>query len=343
MKRTNQPALRAAILLHERLVAKQQPAEPPGVPYYAWNNIQQIQRQIGMARQRGWHGAANRLNKDLTISVADCRCQLEATLRSLEAAHRGPCRGASVSDIYHDLKALQNEFADVEIDVNEHAVSVTTDAIALEDVLLGRFQIRLDWYLIEQVQQPYRVVAIDPHPAAKRSDVTHPHVLDEQLCEGEGRPAIAAALRHGRLYDFFLLLSQVLHTYGRGQAYVELSRWNCVPCSGCGTYVDPDRCVACDRCGDVLCNKCAHTCQACDKTLCFGCRGRCAVCRADCCPGCLAACPQCRRQVCARCRQGGMCTNCHETLHPQEPQEEPRHDPPDEPACEAACLAGQGD
>ena len=38
----------------------------------------------------------------------------------------------------------------------------------------------------------YRVIALDPHPATKSESITHPHVQDERLCEGEGHAAIAA-------------------------------------------------------------------------------------------------------------------------------------------------------
>ena len=122
--------------------------------------------------------------------------------------------------------ALKGEFTNLDIDIKAHEVAVTTDKITLEDVLLGEFEIRLKWDCIGRVQKPYRVIARDPHPAAKNEDVTHPHVQDEHLCEGEGQTAIAAAIAEGRLYDFFLLVSQVLHTYGRGSAYVALDRWH---------------------------------------------------------------------------------------------------------------------
>ena len=123
---------------------------------------------------------------------------------------------ASVSAIYLDLRALESEFEEVEIDLKTHELVVTTDAIELDGVLLGEFQIRLTWTDIGDSSPPYRVVALDPHPSARRDDVTHPHVQDEQLCEGEGRTAIAAALADSRFHDFFLLVNRLLHTYGRG-------------------------------------------------------------------------------------------------------------------------------
>ena len=115
----------------------------------------------------------------------------------------------SATDVYHDLLALKGEFEEVEIDLEENDLSVTTDDIDLDGVCLGPFQIRLEWQQIGQASQPYRVIALDPHPATKSDEITHPHVQDERLCEGDGRAAIADALAEGRLLDFFLLVSQV--------------------------------------------------------------------------------------------------------------------------------------
>ena len=129
---------------------------------------------------------------------------------------------------------MRQEFGEVEIDLKAHELAVTTETIELEGVVLGEFQIRLTWTEIGHGSQPYRVVALDPHPAARRDDVTHPHVQDERLCEGEGRSAIAAALAEGRLYEFFLLVDQLLHNYGRGSGFVEMDDWEGVPCSDCG-------------------------------------------------------------------------------------------------------------
>ena len=51
------------------------------------------------------------------------------------------------------------------------------------------------------------MIARDPHPAESRENVTHPHVMDEILCEGEGRHSIRQALAQGRLLDFFTLVA----------------------------------------------------------------------------------------------------------------------------------------
>jgi hypothetical protein len=62
-------------------------------------------------------------------------------------------------------------------------------------------------------------------PSSCRAEVTHPHVLDDHLCEGEGRQAIHAALTAGRLVDFFHLVKGILETYNEDSPYEALSDW----------------------------------------------------------------------------------------------------------------------
>ena len=207
-------ALRAAVLIHEQLAGDKRQEMPISLPDYSWNKIQQLRRQIDLASRRGWHRAAARLTEDLAGAMDGCRRELENVLRVLQS-HQRQRHVASASEIYRDILALADEFEAVDIDLGEHELSVTTDRIVLEGINLGPFEIRLDWHLLGS-SSAYRVVALDPNPAAKNEDVTHPHVQDGSLCEGEGRSAVQAALEECRLYDFFLLVSRLLHTYGRG-------------------------------------------------------------------------------------------------------------------------------
>jgi hypothetical protein len=321
MKRSHQPAVRAAILLHQRLVGEPQPDKSISLPYYSWNSVQDLQRKIATARARGWHLAAGRLKKELANALSSCCRLLDSTLGSFTAAnHQSRCR-VSATDIYRDLVALDDEFGEVEIDLAEHEIAATTEAIVLKDIDLGRFQIRLNWHLLGHTHRPYAVKALDPNPAAKNKNVTHPHVQDEHLCEGEGSSAIAAALAEGRVYDFFLLVSQVLHNYGRGSAYIELSRWHSIPCNGCGNSVNADECFCCYGCEDELCENCCYTCSGCGESFCNGCLGKCPVCEGECCYSCLEPCQRCCGRACPNCREGGKCHRSSD-----QPHEEPDHD-----------------
>jgi len=221
MTMTDRKLFRTAVVIQEQSQRQRPVPETVYLPEYSWNHLQQLKHRIARARERGWHLAAQSLFSDLADACRDLRRDLENSLREL--ASRTKLRlPVNASAICQDLRALESEFGEVKIDFKTHELAVTTDTIELDGVFLGAFEIRLDWNRIHQSAQPYRVVALDPHPSARRDDVTHPHVQDEQLCEGEGRVAIAAALAESRFHDFFLLVNQVLHTYGRGSAYVEL-------------------------------------------------------------------------------------------------------------------------
>jgi hypothetical protein len=234
------------------------------------------------------------------------------TIKGLEAC-KTPRQIAAAASLYRDILALYDEFDDVEINVKEHTLRVTTDRIVLEDVPLGRFEICLDWRDLGK-SSPYRVVALDPNPPATDNDVTHPHVRNEQLCEGEGRTPIAAALAEGRLLDFYLLVSQILHNYGRGSGYVELDDWEGVSCEDCGRMIRSDDRYYCNRCGITLCESCDIYCESCHESYCSGCMGTCAGCQHDACRNCLATCPKCKRQFCKDCceEDGNLCHDCVE-------------------------------
>jgi hypothetical protein len=77
MDPTNKKALRVAVLIHEQLAGGQCHDSPVYLPEYAWNNVQNLRRQIDLARQRGWHRAAAQLTKELGVALDDFRRQLE--------------------------------------------------------------------------------------------------------------------------------------------------------------------------------------------------------------------------------------------------------------------------
>ena len=279
----------AAMLIHEQLVSRDLPALTVHLPGHSWANIERLHRRIARACGHGWHLAARRLSEEMAEAIRRCHRDLETALRTAEA-HSTPRILPTPSEIYRDILALDAEFDEVEIDFDAHELCVTTDAVVLSDIDLGRFDIRLDWRRLGE-SRPYRVVARDPNPSATKSDVPHPHVQDETLCEGDGRPAIRAALTHCRLFDFMLLVSQVLHTYARGSAYVEMDDWTGISCNDCGTIVSPNDSYCCQRCGNDLCDDCHQSCAACEESHCSGCLSCCPVCEENFCRDCMGVCP----------------------------------------------------
>jgi hypothetical protein len=198
----------------------------------------------------------------------------------------------------------------VQVDRSNQTLSVTTEPIILEEIDLGPFEIRLHWDRIGE-RRPYEVVALEPNPAGESSEITHPHVKGEQLCEGDGRLSIDRALRAGRLLDFFQIVSRILDTYNSGSAYVSLSHWNGSPCADCGDTVCDDDQYTCDRCGDLLCRECLTSCARCEMLCCHSCTNYCRSCEESICSGCQHDCGQCHRPVCNSClSETGLCQEC---------------------------------
>jgi hypothetical protein len=322
MNHCNKTALRAAILIHGQQTASGQPLDGIYLPDCIWATVHDLLRRITRAREHGWHAAAARLIKDLDYPLNDCQRYVDIAIQRLAEDGR-PRKISAPGDIYRDILALYEEFEEVDIDLQKHELSVTTDRIVLEDYYLGHFQIRLNWLRLGH-PQPYRVVALDPHPASKSEDITHPHVQDEQLCEGEGRAAIRAAQEECRLFDFFLLVSQVLHTYGRGSAFVELDHWTGVPCDDCGASLDDDDRYYCQHCEATLCSSCSYSCEHCGDSCCSDCISTCAACGVEYCSSCLETCSVCHKRFCEHCREeGGLCKSCHDKQRNEEKKDDP--------------------
>ena len=219
----------------------------------------------------------------------------------------------TVGDIYRDLLAVEDEFEEINFDRKRRWLSVTTEPIELEGIYLGPFEIRLIWGPTPDREVPtYRVIARDPHPAESRDNVTHPHVLDEVLCEGDGKHAIRQAFAQGRLLDFFTLVAGVLRNYNPESPFVELAMWYGQSCSDCGTVVSEDESFTCQRCDETVCRECEVCCPGCDDSCCSNCIAACAACDETFCSHCLSRCAHCHASVCSGCLEDERCTNCHD-------------------------------
>jgi hypothetical protein len=304
------------------------------LPDARWNALAKLARQIDGCREREFDRASRRLEADWDARLAEFVSALNSQLGRRPKRRKAP----ALREIYDDLAALREEFEDVDIDFGAGTISVTTEPITLSDVYLGPFQIRLDWRDLAE-HSPYRVIALEPHPAATNDGVTHPHVQDERLCEGDGREAIKQALSQGRIGDFFLVVSQLLHTYAQGQAYVELSRWQGVGCSDCGAHVDDDERYVCERCDADLCGGCSSSCHSCDRGLCSSCANSCDGCQQPQCEPCRSACSACQGMFCDECLSNRLCSAC-QAEQEEETDEEPENDETNENstvAIDSAC------
>jgi hypothetical protein len=320
-------AVRAAVLIHDRLTGTGLRIPRTGPPLVTWDELCRTVSRFQLAADRGWRVAGERVLEDLDYQLRTLDRELCAMREQLTL----PPSSQQVTrprEIVADLEALQDEFQSVELALRQQCVSVVTEPIVLDGTYLGAFRIVLRWSQIG-LQKAYEVTATEPYAAEGDSDVTHPHVRNDSLCEGDGAAPIRAALTQGRLLDFFTLVNQVLRTYNPESAHVLLDRWDGVNCRDCGFRMPSDEHGLCERCDAPLCSDCSTCCGECDRYVCAGCSGECAECGSYLCHSCLVTPSGSHRQVCETCHSKPSKENhdCEE--------DEPADDPaplPDEPA-----------
>ena len=305
------PAHRIALAIGEHLQRRPRAISGVELPAAIWSKCQTLNRQLEMARTRDWNLAACRLEQDLRSQLQMLSGQLSKLGESLCCVRQDV---ASAHDIYKDIVSLESEFEDVTWSRLQGTFSVTTDEIVLDGIALGRFQIELDWRELPAAY--FRVIALDPNPAASNDNVTHPHVEAESLCAGDARLPIQRALEQGRIADFFLIVNSVLLTYNSGSPYVSLADWTGVTCSDCGDSVDADDRYTCEKCEHSLCESCYRFCEACSSNFCGDCVMRCESCDEDVCQHCQCTCKSCRDTFCPRCVEENLCDNCQQEATP---------------------------
>jgi hypothetical protein len=298
---------RAAVATHSRL----RPECPPelSLPAESWAECQRLTRLIEKARRKSLPAAARRMEAALAVVIPRVTSPLHDYERA--AATAGNRRTSSSRDILADLIALASEFDEVSISMERHCITVTTDVVVLEGVDLGRFAIVLNSHRLNE-RGAYEVEALDASPAAASDDTTHPHVQSNSLCEGEGKAAIRQALRDGRLYDFFVLVRQILHTYNPSSAYVQLSDWSGISCPECGSTTAEDDSNLCEDCSTTTCIECSTRCNDCDYRYCSDCIRTCTGCDEDTCSSCRSVCSECGDAFCKGCLTHEICLLCHE-------------------------------
>jgi hypothetical protein len=297
----NKPLLRLAVAIRSELATRSGRRRGIELPLWSWERCVELVRQIRRAEMRGWHLAAQELRRDLAYTIPPLQSELTSLASQLpHSSTTEPINLSAIGDIYNDLLALENEFDELEFDMQDRWLSVTTEPIALQNVYLGPFEIRLEWAGAGE-EPDYRVIAKEPHPPESRESVTHPHVMDERLCEGHSRQAIHQAIAQGRLLDFFTLVANGLRTYNEESPFLSLEIWYGQSCSDCGAIVDEDDRYVCQRCEETICEGCEITCCGCDDSCCSGCITGCAACDDNYCRSCLRPCSTCAESVCVGC------------------------------------------
>lgn len=310
MPEIDKKLLRLASAIHAELNAHKS-RERLELPTSCWDSCAELVSKSLRAEMRGWHLAAEQLRRDLGYSIPNLQSELNALASKLPRVTTSKTM-TRIGDIYADLLVLVIEFNQTDYDVRGRWISVTTEPITLQGIYLGPFDISLDLRRAGD-NCAYRVIAQDPHPPESRDNVTHPHVMDERLCEGDSRHAIRHALAQGRLLDFFNLVANGLRSYNPESPFVALEVWYGGTCSDCGAVVDEDDCYVCRKCEETICGNCECGCSRCGASCCSQCITVCEVCDDNYCRGCLSPCKQCRASVCSSClEEDERCSGCHE-------------------------------
>src|SRR4051812_1093093 len=183
MPTINKPLVRLAAAIHTQLCGQRAVETLIELPVRPWERCRDLVRQIRRAQLRGWHLAATLLSNDLDYSTRSVLTEVSALQQRLTCTASRKLL-VTASDVYRDLLTLGEEFKELDYDAKACRLSVTTEAIVLEGVYLGPFEIQLQWARMTSGEPAFRVIAKDAHPAESRENVTHPHVMDEVLCEG---------------------------------------------------------------------------------------------------------------------------------------------------------------
>jgi len=263
-----------------------------------------IRDKLEVCKERGWYIAA----KSLMDQLDRVSSRISYRLGSVNSIAKSEAAVPPIRSILQEVQAVEEEFGELQYDGQSSQLYVTTEAIELEDVYLGSFEIRLNIGNISAMQHGSfcTVRACNPNPAACDAGVTHPHVSNEQLCFGTANQTIHNAVACGRISDFFLLAKAVLENYNPDSPFVPLSEWHGVWCYNCGYLLNPDYTYYCEYCERDFCQECSTTCSNCLETVCQECAVNCTVCDEPNCQRCTVKC-QCGKQICRRCHEEGKC------------------------------------
>ena len=287
-------------------------------------------RKLGLALARDWLPAADRCCRGANRFLNE----IPYAVSQIKQLTEEPCPEVpKLAFLVEELKQVQQEFGDVYMGEENSSIFVETDPIELDGVYLGPFRIELHLNKLCELYRgsPYCVIALDPHPAATADDITHPHVSDERLCEGDGTGAVRAALEQGRLCDFFCIVRSILGTYNADSAHVPLDEWDGTPCYSCGYVASREDSYYCTFCERDYCEACSTCCCLCSETVCDGCATRCKSCEELVCPNCVRTCAECESVLCSSCLEEDVCPDCRQEESNYETEEtkaerEPEHD-----------------
>lgn len=273
--------LRLARKLHDIWAARPCPCADPVA---AWQRFQSALSAATRTRdqwQLAMRGGLRHTTARLRDLLQDQLEHLARQLGQLQSEHAvRPPSAPDLGEWVQELQQLEEEFGAAEVRWTDQVLRVVTESIVLEQIDLGPFAIELDWGSARRFSgaRSFDVIALDPHPAAGRESVVHPHVEGRRLCPGDASAPLHQAVDEGRLADAFLLVHSALTSYNAFSAFVPLAEWNGFHCAECGRRGDPGARSVCAGCDRDLCQECSDACAHCSEQRCPVCLTRCSVC-----------------------------------------------------------------
>jgi hypothetical protein len=318
--------LAAVILASARSTTTQQLAELQShidALRYTCRRLEPLERSLRLCQEKQWSSAGRSIQNRIGCEIGDVS-STAAKITALCKTNSDVTPSApqpTLRDVVGELRQLDEEFDGYEYDAKAKTLSVKTDPITLEDIALGPFEIELNLTISTAGRCPsYSVKALEPNPAGSNDSVTHPHVRDERLCEGDATIPIKAALESGRVCDFFVLVRSVLQHYNASSPHVSLDSWHGTACHDCG-YTS-DETSYCEGCSNDFCEECFNYCHRCNTGLCRGCLERCAACEELTCRDCRQSCRTCGEITCTDCLEDDLCPTCREKAEEEHEQRE---------------------
>lgn len=132
---------------------------------------------------------------------------------------------AWLMSIYKDLLNLPKNFNNCFYNRKDKTISATTEEIWLQGINFGPF--RIDWHLNHFFSDRfYNVVALKPNIPLNSVQVTHPHVSNHRVCEGDSKLRLNKCWSNGWLCEAFNIIRQILLNYNSNSPYQTIERWH---------------------------------------------------------------------------------------------------------------------
>jgi hypothetical protein len=275
-----------------------------------FNNLNNEADRLGIALSMNWHLAADTVCGGIDRILTELNYTLT---RSRDLLQPEKMDIPSLRTVIGELRQLEADLGGYKYNNGDNTISVTTEPITLQDIPLGPFQIILYLNKLSRLYTEicYEVIALNPNPAGKDSAVTHPHVSNNQVCEGEGAVSIKKALKQGRLTDFFSMIESILKVYNPDSPYVAIDEWSGEACYDCGFIMNEEQGYYCEFCDRNFCDQCVIYCSCCEQMVaCYECSIDCNYCDNRICPDCQIQCIDCGEIFCRNCIENDLCPDC---------------------------------